>query len=329
MFYTTNWETIKGFSIERRSAGISGNDSTNWLPSIEISGGTPGLVNSINSVLPYRFNQTVINEIMFAPAADNSEFIELLNISNEIIELGGWAYQEEGGTSYRISNQRVLHPGDYFVFAADSAVLYNYGFPAQTDLISMLNRTDLALSNSGERIVIKDAFGNIIDSLTYSDSWHNKNIIDVKNRSLERISPFISADDRYNWSTSVNKYGATPGTENSIFTTKSAINSNLSINPNPFSPDNDGFEDFTIISYNLKSATSQVRVKIYDDQGRLVRTLSNNLASGSSGDILFDGLDESGRPLSIGMYIVFLEAIESFSGKVEAMKKVVVVARML
>ena len=99
--------------------------------------------------------------------------------------------------------------------------------------------------------------------------------------------------------------------------------------PNPFSPDNDGFEDFTIINYKLNQITSQVRIKIYDSKGRLVRTLLNNQASGQSGSVIFDGIGDDGEALRIGIYIIFLEAINEGTGVVETMKTVVVVARKL
>ena len=104
---------------------------------------------------------------------------------------------------------------------------------------------------------------------------------------------------------------------------------NISVNPNPFSPDNDGFEDFTIINYNLTQTISQVRIKIFDSKGRSVRTLLNNQASGQNGSVIFDGLDEEGKALRIGIYIIFLEALNDNSGVVETLKTVVVVARKL
>jgi hypothetical protein len=42
-----------------------------------------------------------------------------------------------------------------------------------------------------------------------------------------------------------------------------------------------------------------------------------------------DGRDDSGEALHIGIYIIFLEAINESSGVVETMKTVVVVARKL
>ena len=127
----------------------------------------------------------------------------------------------------------------------------------------------------------------------------------------------------------MNPLGGTPAKVNSIFTDNLNTESNISVSPNPFSPDDDGFEDFTIINYNLTQATSQVRIKIFDSQGRLVRTLLSSQASGSSGSVVFDGLADDGEALRIGIYIIFLEAINEGVGVVENLKTVVVVARKL
>ena len=183
--------------------------------------------------------------------------------------------------------------------------------------------------NTGELILLKDVRGNVIDSVVYDSKWHNKNIASTKNKSLERINPSLNGNDVLNWSTCVVSLGGTPGMQNSIFAENLNQSASISLNPNPFSPDNDGFEDFTVINYNLSQATSQVRIKIFDSKGRLVRTLLNNQASGQSGSVIFDGLDDDNNPLRIGIYIVFLEAINDNSGVVETLKSVVVVARKL
>jgi hypothetical protein len=72
-----------------------------------------------------------------------------------------------------------------------------------------------------------------------------------------------------------------------------------------------------------------VQIKIFDSKGRLVRTLVNSQASGPLGSIIFDGLGDDGQALRIGIYIIFLEAINEGAGVVENMKTVVVVARKL
>jgi len=57
--------------------------------------------------------------------------------------------------------------------------------------------------------------------------------------------------------------------------------------------------------------------------------LANNQPRCSSGPVVFDGRDDAGEALHIGIYIIFLEAINEGSGVVENMKTVVVVARKL
>ena len=216
----------------------------------------------------------------------------------------------------------------YFILAADSLMLKKY---LLTDYRykTLSGESSLGLLNSGEAVILKDVKGNIIDSVFYSDKWHNKNISNLKNRSLERINPTLNSNDPLNWSTSVSNFGATPAEQNSIFTDNLNSTANISVSPNPFSPDNDGFEDFAIINYNLSQPVAQVRIKIFDSRGRLVRTLANNLASGSNGSIVFDGLEDDGQPMRIGIYIIFLEALNDNSGVVEILKTVVVVARKL
>ncbi|MCH7772264.1 MAG: hypothetical protein IIA49_14825 [Bacteroidetes bacterium] len=58
-------------------------------------------------------------------------------------------------------------------------------------------------------------------------------------------------------------------------------------------------------------------------------TLAKTQPSGSSGSVIFDGRDDSGEALRIGIYIIFLEAINESAGVVENLKTAVVVARML
>ncbi len=329
LLYNSSWGGKNGFSLERISVDEETNDETNWTSSLSINRSTPGAPNSIENAPSDERNSMVINEIMFEPGEDNSEFVEFLNLSDEPVNIGGWRIEDEKDNISKLA-QTSFHiaPNSYFVLAADSLVIEKY-FLDESALISILDVSSLGLVNSGELILLKDVKGNVIDSVLYSDKWHNDNFASTKNISLERINPKLNSNDESNWSSSTNPLGGTPTVQNSIFTDNLNAESNLSVSPNPFSPDNDGFEDFTIINYNLTQATSEVRIKIFDSKGRLVRTLLNNQPSGSSGSVIFDGRDDSGEALRIGIYIIFLEAINEGAGVVENMKTVVVVARKL
>lgn len=329
LFYRSSWGGKKGYSLERISLSAETNDSTNWVTSLDESGSTPGKVNSIFTVPSYSRNSIVINEIMYDPATNASEYVEFYNLSSDFINIGGWKFEDENGnTNKLIETSFNIPPQQYFILISDSSALTAYNLFEYPNK-NIIGESSLGLVNTGELILLKDVRGNVIDSVFYSDKWNNKNIASTKGKSLERINPNLNGNDPLNWSTSVNTLGGTPGNQNSIFAENLNQSATISVEPNPFSPDNDGFEDFTVINYNLTQATAQVRIKIFDSKGRLVRTLLNNMASGQSGSVIFNGLDDENHALRMGIYIIFLEALNDNSGVVETIKTTVVVARRL
>ena len=329
LMYNSNWGGKNGYSLERISLEKPTNDSTNWATSLSNERNTPGDVNSVSAIPDYERNQIVINEIMYDPDIDNSEFIEFYNKGESEVNLGGWHIEDENGNINKLSDTSfTIQPKDYFILAADSLTISKYNLQNYRNK-SVPGISSLGLVSAGELIFLKDLKQNVIDSVWYSPNWQNKNIINTKNKSLERINPGLNGNNQFNWSTSVDPAGATPGKQNSIFTNNENKEANISVSPNPFSPDNDSFEDFTVINYKLTQELSQIRVKIFDSKGRLVRTLINNQTVASSGSIVFDGLGYDGRALRIGIYIIFMEALTDNSGVVETLKTTVVVARKL
>ncbi|MBZ0198557.1 MAG: lamin tail domain-containing protein [Ignavibacteriaceae bacterium] len=325
--YSSKWGGEKGISIERISFDTETNDSTNWITSLNINGSTPGLQNSANTAAAYINGDVLINEIMYEPGIDNCEYIELYNSTSDTVNIGGWK-MFAGDDIYKISSTPLLlPPKQYFTFAADSII--NSKYQVEVSPLSIANETDFGLSASGEVLIVKDLFSNVIDSIFYLPNWHNKNFVVTKNRSLERISFGNNSNDPANWSTCVDDVGGTPGKENSIYAGAVSAATGIAVAPNPFSPDNDGFEDHTIISYSLNQVIMQARIKIFDSKGRLVRTLQNNFATGSKGSIIFDGRDDSGNAIRMGIYIVFMEALNENNGVVQTLKTIVVVARKL
>jgi hypothetical protein len=326
--YNSSWGHKKGYSIERILQTKSSNDSSNWTLSLSGEKSTPGKDNSVTGIPDGKRNDMVINEIMYDPLVDNNEFVEFLNLKKESVNIGGWSIEDQHNNRYKLSDSNfVIPPNTYFLMAADSTVICGYHL-SNYIYKNVLNESSLGLTTE-ELVLLKDLKGNVIDSVYYSDKWNNKNFTSTKGRSLEKINPFLSGTDKYNWNTCVDPKGATPGAKNSIYTFNSKNTSSLSVAPNPFSPDNDGFEDYAIINYSLKIPFSQVNIKIYDSRGRLVRILANNIAAGSTGSVIFDGRGDDGLALRIGIYIIFLEALNSSTGQDEILKSTVVVARKL
>jgi hypothetical protein len=330
VFYLSSWG-IKGNSLERISLSESSTKQSNWIASFADSGGTPGQENSAKDAKSYPRNSLIVNEIMYDPLSGLSEYVEFLNTSSEIINIAGWKYIENSGLTLTLSGKvKKIPPGGYAVLSADSSNLKHFTYLnaiSSDDYVAIANRSDLSLSNTEDMVKIIDLFGSTIDSVFYYSNWHNSEIEDTKGRSLERINPLIYSNDSKNWSTSVNKLGGTPAKQNSIYTRTPSSQSSLEISPNPFSPDNDGFEDFTIFTYRLSQQTASIRVRIYDSQGRLVRTLADNQLSGAEGSIIFDGFDDHKQPLRVGIYAVLLEAVNQTNGVADKIKKALVVAR--
>jgi len=246
---------------------------------------------------------------MFDPGTDNSEFFEIYNASDIPVQIGGWKFRENSGKCSSICKTEYwLEPGKFFVVASDSLFLGKYNYSGEN--YSVLNR-DLSLGNDEDEIVLLDFHDRIIDSVRYFSSWHNPNFVNTNDRSLERINPEITGNNPDNWSSSLAAEKATPGKVNSVFQKNGNPTEEIAISPNPFSPDNDGFEDVTFISYKLSGNINLVRARIYDSKGRLVRTLTDDYPTGAGGEIIFDGRNENGTALPMGIYILLFEEISN------------------
>lgn len=326
--YKSTWGGGNGYSLERISLTKATNDSTNWMTSLAYYGASGGTKNSVASLVKYSRNALVVNEIMYEPENGKAEFIELYNSTNDTIQVGGLQLKVGDKTKVSLALQSFkVAPKQYFITASDSSIYKSYPLLVNSGKVSVSPL--LNLPNEGASLIVKDAFGTTLDSLVYSSLWHNRNMLVTKNKSLERINPMLGANDHSNWSTSVAREGATPAKANSIFTENLSGNSAVNINPNPFSPDNDGFEDFTIISFNLPYRLSQVRIKVFDSQGRLVRTLLENQPSGANSSVIFNGFDDEGRSLRMGIYILLIEISAEGSNNIETIKTPIVIARKL
>ncbi len=84
-----------------------------------------------------------------------------------------------------------------------------------------------------------------------------------------------------------------------------------------------------VIHYELQLPVSLMSMRIYDARGRLIRRLANIEPAGPQGDLVWDGRDDNRELARIGMYVVFLEAIDGQGGVLETVKGVVVLAGRL
>ena len=100
----------------------------------------------------------------------------------------------------------------------------------------------------------------------------------------------------------------------------------LQVEPSPFSIERDGA---TRIRYTLDDVPNLVRVRIFDARGRKVRTLEDARLAGRTGELVWNGRDDDGNRVRVGVYIVLFEAVRTNDGTIARFKTPVVVARPL
>ena len=288
------------------------------------------IVRSVNISQPGQAGSIVINEIMYEPLTGDAEWVEMYNPSSIEFDLKQWKLRDNTGTVDISDSSLIISPGGYLIIASDSSILstYNYLKNANESVIVRVIQS-LSLNNSGESLVVEDSLLTAIDKLTYSPSMHNPEIDDTRGVSLERINPALPSSYSNNWSSSADPSGGTPGKRNSIFASAVKSSSELMISPNPFSPDGDGRDDVALISCSFSFSKGTIRANIYDIKGRMVRTLANNEQTGSEKAFLFNGYSDNNEKLSIGLYIVLIEAIDQTRGEPVTVKAPLVIAAKL
>jgi len=107
-----------GFSLTRRDPAVGNPANKNsWRASAE-AGGSPGTDDA--GLVPEP-GSVVINEVMANPAAGECDWIELYNLTDQSIDLGGWYLSDDGNdpTKYRIAEGVNLPAHGYLVFTQD------------------------------------------------------------------------------------------------------------------------------------------------------------------------------------------------------------------
>jgi hypothetical protein len=247
--------------------------------------------------------EIVINEFLCSPGDNQPEWIELYNRATIPVSLKNWLLGDLASRSL-ISNEDLnLFPGEYLILTENRS-LFSSSFPeASCNVIEPLSWH--ILNNSGDKIVLKDSLGFTIDELSYTTE------ADIKGFSQERVSTEKISSDPNNWWRSVDPKGSTPCKINSLQNSNSTESVKLNINPNPFSPDGDGFEDQTGISYTIPFK-SELTLKVFDVRGRLIKTLMDKSPQ-VSGEIIWDGKDNDGNIVRVGIYILYLKTSGSSS----------------
>jgi hypothetical protein len=264
-----------------------------------------------------------ISEIKFLTNEGEDEWIELYNAGDRKISMMDWAFADKKDTVF-IDTLLYIHPGQYKVFTGGN-YLKEYGV-VEDSLLCICDNFPV-LNNDEDIVYLINPAGGWEEQVPYESDWLEGE--SWCNPSLERISFF--ADSRYatNWGPATNEGRSTPAMENSIHQVMENSAAELTVTPNPFSPDGDGFEDHCIISVSTSASLAKVEITIFDIMGRKVRKLEDGSVQGSNFNLIWNGRDESGKIVRVGIYIILVRIIDDKNGLIVEKKVSVVAAAKL
>lgn len=218
----------------------------------------------------------VISKIHYNPAAtisfpvsNDQEFIEITNTSSAAVNLSG-IYFKELGISYQFPYNSTIAGNSKLFLASNSSVFQSKnGF-------APFGQFTRNLSNKSQKLVLSDAFGNIIDSVEYFDLAPWPTAPDGTGSYLQLMNTAFDNNLGTSWIASANALGTSENTSNSWVT----------IYPNP------------VTNFLTINTSSQIlKVEFTDITGKIVKTLdvhSNQIAADVS-------------TLSNGVYFVKIE----------------------
>lgn len=276
-----------------------------------------------------------INEILFNPFPDGSDFVEVYHSGNSAIDLSTLRIAHADPETGIVSDPtpfsptpRLLLPGQYAVVADHpSDVQYRYKATDTRNFIS----TPLPSFNDDEGIVVLLNQSLLeLERYHYREDHHFPLLTDPEGVSLERISFYLPATDSTNWHSAAERAGfATPGARNSQALNPAKEKEKLLwVDPVLFTPDNNGEKDVQLIVCRPPQQGYVAHAALLDQHGEVVRTLARQELLGEEGRWIWDGLDDAGLPTVPGIYIAVVELFH-INGQTKSSKTVSVVARPL
>ena len=301
----------------------------------DCSGNLIGNINSKSFSLPEQPQpgDIILNEVLFNPRSGGVDFVEVYNNSQKAISLKGWKLANSDSVGYKnikeISVESyVMLPGEYTVLTTDPEnIKKEYPLSFSDRFLEMASLPSMNDSEGNIYLLINDSL--VSDFFLYNDDMHLALLTDLNGVSLERISFDRPTNEEGTWHSASSSVGyATPTYKNSQYFGLESSTSKVSITPEVFSPDNDGFEDLISFNYQFDNPGYIVTLNIYDAKGRLVKNLANNKVVGASGSFIWDGINDTNSKAAIGAYVLIFEAFTE-KGDTEKFKKTFVLGGRL
>jgi len=351
-------EVRPGVSLER------GQGTDIWHFSTDPEGSTPGRINSVQpeqTVWPDPPSPTdlLISEIMFDPVADSDdfipdqvEFLELLNTSDQEIDLWGlWlsSLPDESGQSDSLqlvsSNMRMAAGGVALIFHHKTSSpflpsdIISGPWPSSCleNVLLIPVSKSLGLSNQGELLFLNGRSGGRLAEAWYYPALHHPIVGSGKGVSLERLQVMNTSQESNSYTSSSGHEGATPGCLKRCceagspgFPGDDAVpRVMLEVHPASIYPEHRElpFQASITIRVDDIGQNSVLALDIFDQFGIHRRTLTAGSLISGSATYNWDGRDGSGHLVNMGFYVVLGKVLLGNTAHLHVVKKPISIIR--
>ena len=276
----------------------------------------------------------IINEILFNPFPGGTDYIEIYNRSDNVIDLSGLSLASVNNSPLSPPDTSIFPLGiDCKALLPDRYALLCQDFNKVDDFYYCKNMKDImemdrfpSYGNESGCVILFDEQKRILDMLSYQENMQYPLLNSVEGVALERVHPDRPSSEITNWHSASQLSGfGTPAYQNSQFIITGETGGDVWISPKVFTPGYDGINDLINIHYNLGLPGYLATILIFNAAGQPVRHLVNNELLGAEGVYSWDGIKDDQQKASSGIYIVLIELID-LNGRVVRYKKTLIVA---
>lgn len=308
---------------------------------LEISEGISDFAGNLMQKCDFNFGLTepavqgdiLFNEVLFNPLPGDPDYLELYNFSAKVIDASRLSIvsinDDTGAKSKTIpvsGEGKCILPGEYYAITTDAKKVSERFFSTDPDHLFEIGSLPSISVDKGHLILYNRELENI-DELLYNDDMHFSLLSTHEGVALEKTDPGNKSEEKASWHSASESSGwGTPGAPNSVFTEMTSTSDKVVLSSTKITPDNNGFEDFLTIWFNLSGTGNVISVMVFDETGNYVRKIATNLFVGAEASVIWDGTADDGSLVNTGIYIILITLYDD-TGKTEKWKKVCTVIR--
>lgn len=275
----------------------------------------------------------LFNELLFNPFPGEPDYIEFYNRSGKVADASSLIIvsvnDETADTSSAVTVSEIpwcILPGCcYAITTGRKSVIGRYYSSSPLHLLEVGHLPSMP-DDKGHLILFSRKLKKI-DEVFYDEKMHSSILGGSEGISLEKVREDGNSADRSLWHSASEAAGwGTPGAPNSVLVEAAAEGDAVGLSTEMITPDNDGIDDILIIDLKLEGLANIVNVTVFDETGRFVKKIADNIFAGQGAMVVWNGTAADEKPVETGIYI-FLITVFDDKGKTRRWKKVCTLLR--